>query len=215
LPFFLPFHYSYLVSPFSQAIDAVPGVALGTTLSNVEAKLHPLVGKMLWVSAAHCGWDERHGPFQSEMRRRTGLLAPTDRWDPLTLKGYQDLAQHYNKLVQLHEDLLYQLPFPSATTMKTTMKTVTPGGVVLPPTSAAPTELERRDPVLRLTSKACQLLAEEMDRVESILYQARVTQKQTLSRPTMTSSTRVGAVPIRGSVKEGDEEPKDSESFSF
>lgn len=211
LAFFLPFHSLFFGSPFSQAIDAVPGVALGTTLSNVEAKLHPVVGKMLWVSAAHRGWDERHGPFQKEMRRCTGLLAPTDRWDPLTLKGYQDLTRHYNKLMQLQEDLLYQLPFPSTTTLTS----VTPGGVVLRPTSAAPTEVERRDPVFRLTSKACQLLGEEMDRIERILYQARVTKKQTLPRSAMTTDTTMETVSIRGGVTEGEKEPQNNESFLF
>lgn len=132
-----------------QAVDAVAGLPIDSTLSPVEKGLHPSIRQMLWtVASRDLGLpvdDEIHGAC---------LLANTGKYyDPSTLAGYQTLARHYNRLVGIHDELLNWLPFPSVEIMDTDCS---------------------RQTSIRLASTAVKLLVREMDRIEAVLYQARL-----------------------------------------
>ena len=116
-------------------------------LSRVENQLHPIVSKALWAEAA-----QDLGIAVDEEIRTANLLA--DDADPLTLAGYQRLARHHNKLVEIHDDLLQQLPFPSVEVSETDYSS---------------------KPVTRLTKAASNALVKEIERIDSILYRTRVT----------------------------------------
>ena len=121
------------------------------TLSQVEDKLHPMVPKVLWAVAGRTfGF-----PIDKGIRSAKLLLPDADSINPKTLQGYQRFAQDHNHLVDIHEDLLFQLPYPTVEiSQETSLST---------------------DPVVRMTNEASKALIGEMKQIESRLYQARVT----------------------------------------
>jgi hypothetical protein len=148
-----------------QSVQAIPGVAFHSTLSEVERQLNPMVRKVLWSVAAN-----RTGvPVDKEIRG-AALLATGDD-DLTTLDGYRRLAQHYNQLVDLHDEFLHQLPFPSVDTTTTSANHNTNNTV-------GETVLSSQSPVVRLTSAAAKALVHEMERIEALLYQTRVSRRR-------------------------------------
>jgi hypothetical protein len=149
-----------------QAIDGrAPGISLHSTLSELESQLNPHVRKILWAAAAR----NLDLPVDKDIQRANIILVDnmhhycrgaTNNKDAsttrITLAGYQMLARHHNRLVELQEELMYrQLPFPSTE-------------------QVVESELSQNHPAIRLTTAACKILGEEMDRIQGILYQARL-----------------------------------------
>jgi hypothetical protein len=141
-----------------QAVDAVVGLPIDSTLSPVEQELHPIIRKILWTVASR----DLDLPVDDGIRAAT-LLAKTDEYDPSTLAGYRTLARHYNRLVGIHDELLNFLPFPS---VEITAKDFS----------------RQTSTSIRLTSTAAKLLVLEMDRIEAVLYQARLSTRLRLVR---------------------------------
>ena len=140
-----------------QAVDVVAGLPIDSTLSPVEKGLHPSIRKILWTVASR----DLNLPVDDEIRGAS-LLANTGKYyDPSTLAGYQTLARHYNRLVGIHDELLNCLPFPSVEIMDTDFS---------------------RQTSIRLASTAAKLLVQEMDRIEAVLYQARLSTRLRLVR---------------------------------
>jgi hypothetical protein len=130
------------------SIPTSPGVHFDKTISNIQQKLHVMVPTILWQEAG-----KRLG-FSVE--KTTFNLFPFGDQNPSTFQGYQNLALHHNRLVQLHDEFFRHPPFPAVevlfeTNLSTTFSTV------------------------RLTSAASKVLANEMDRIEKLLYRSRVT----------------------------------------
>lgn len=71
--------------------------------------------------------------------------------------GYQRFAKHYNRLVDIQDDLLHQIPYPVVETNP------------LPPSAAGD-----KDPAVRLTTEACKALTNELDIIEGLLYRVRI-----------------------------------------
>jgi hypothetical protein len=132
-----------------QAVDAVAGLPIESTLSPVEKGLHPSIRKILWTVASR----DLDLPVDDEIRGASLLASTGKYYDPSTLAGYQTLARHYNRLVGIHDDLLNWLPFPSVEIIDTEFS---------------------RQTLIRLASTAAKLLVREMDRIEAVLYQARL-----------------------------------------
>jgi hypothetical protein len=153
----LPFH------SIIQSISAVPGIILHQTLSDIEKKLHPMVSTILWKEA------EAKLEFALEKKIALFDLFGNSSDNPAILKGYQKLAQHHNRLVELHDEFLHQLPFPSVEPFDT--------------------DLSRSDPIVRLTSAASKVLVKEIDRIARLLHQGRVTAR--LERQKSANDTHV------------------------
>ena len=132
------------------SVMACPGVSFQETLSTIEQDLHPMVSKILWKDAA-----DRFGfPLGSEICMANILFATNDDKDDLeTFEGYRKHALIHNQLVTLHEELLYQLPFPSVESFESNFST--------------------SFPVVRLTSKAIHLLESHLTTMEQALFRAR------------------------------------------
>jgi hypothetical protein len=150
----------------SQSVQAIPGVAFHSTLSEVERQLNPMVRKVLWSVAANMTGV----PVEKEIRGAALLLVAVAKGDDdrTTLDEYRRSAQHYNQLVDLHDEFLHQLPFPSVDT-STTSNTNNVGETNLSSQSS---------PVVRLTSAAAKALVHEMERIEALLYQTRVSRRR-------------------------------------
>jgi hypothetical protein len=117
----------------------------------VEKQLHPMVSKAIWavVAAQEVG-------FTVSKEICTANLLPNDD-DPKMLLGYQRLAQYHSQLAEVHNELLQQLPFHSV-------------------------EVDEKDhsrnPVAQLTNAASKaLIEEEMERIQALLYQARLSRR--------------------------------------
>jgi hypothetical protein len=78
----------------------------------------------------------------------TANLLPNDD-DPKMLLGYQRLAQHHSQLAEVHNELLQQLPFHSV-------------------------EVDEKD---HSRNPVAQLIEEEMERIQALLYQARLSRR--------------------------------------
>jgi hypothetical protein len=134
-----------------QSVIAVAGVPFHLTLQEVEHQLQPIIRNMLWAVAS-----QKAGLAVEKEIHAANLLCD-DKEDPTTLIGYQRYALFHNRLVKMHDELLNSLPFPSV--------------------EAFETDLSSRDPVVRLTSAVSKALIQEMERIETLLYQARISRR--------------------------------------
>lgn len=150
------------------SIDAIPGIPLHDCLLKVESKLKPLIREIIWTNTQQecnvvvdkkiksaklhlpltqvgCDDDEREEDSRSSRNMTNNLL---------TLSRYQKYANHYNRLLTIHHDLLMTVP---------------------------PTKYDEAitsiDPIVRLTAQACSVLDNEMDRIDIFLYQVRTIRK--------------------------------------
>lgn len=92
--------------------------------------------------------DERR-----DSKKATFNLRLKDPINLTTLQGYQQLASHHNKLADSYECLV--------------------GPTLLPLTYEHDAEFSR-DPVVRLTCQASNILLVEMSRIQQLLFQARL-----------------------------------------
>lgn len=83
----------------------------------------------------------------------TDLGSNSENIDPQ--EAYESLAKHYNRLVDIHDELLHQLPYP----------VVDFDGSF---------NLASQDPLVRLTTTACTALTKELDKMEALLYRRRI-----------------------------------------
>jgi hypothetical protein len=77
--------------------------------------------------------------------------------------GYQRFVKHYNRLVDIQDELLHQTPYPIIVVESSALRSLSE--------SAAG---DKGDPVVRLTTEACKALTSELDIIEGLLYRARV-----------------------------------------
>ena len=139
------------------SVDALPGVPLHDCLFKVQSKLNPLVREILWTSAQ----QECHVPVDSEIKSANLLIQQAGHEDEntndmtnlLTFSDYQKHANHHNRLLRIQEDLVTSTPNNN-------------------PDDEA---IISMDPIVRLTNHACMVLDDEMDRIDSLLYQCRAT----------------------------------------
>lgn len=138
-------------------IEALPGETLYACLSATQSMLPPNVREILWAQVhQECPMI----PVDTEVRQANLLAvssAATKSIDPMKLVGYQLLARHFNRLIELQEGLLSH-----------------PDGVVANGLWSGRETSAYSDPVARLTEEARRVLEVEMDRIDSILYQARI-----------------------------------------
>lgn len=151
----------------SQSIPAQPRTSFAETLKCTLNQLHPMVVKILWTRVA---WRLLHNgfPLARDIQQAQLVLGPKEEealWQPggswTTHPGYRRFAEHYNRLVDIQDSLFDQVPYPAVQT--------TPAGTTFPSSTS------KADPVLHLTTEACQALSHEMDVIEGLLYRARIT----------------------------------------
>jgi hypothetical protein len=136
------------------SVNARPGAPFHSQLSSVQSALPNLVREILWSNAQRdCGVA-----VDSETQRASLLLSNDgthydEANDPMSLAGYQKYANHYNRLLQLQEDLLLNVQDLSGEA------------------------LVSANPLIRLTAQACKVIDGEMDRINEILYQVRVARR--------------------------------------
>jgi len=151
---------------FFQKVPAVPRVTFDSTLKEiVTRKLHPMVPVILWSMAASRMLSESILPLDRNIRSGNVILNKEEEekllWDRSTTISwkkdpvYRRCLDHYNSLVDIQDDLLHHPPFP--------MVEISSRGCSL-----------EEDPVLYLTTSACQALTQEMDRIEALLYRVRI-----------------------------------------
>ena len=147
----------------SQKVPAVPRATFDATLTDlVEKKLHPMVPVILWSVAASrlsknlLAVDGRIAKacvlLTARDEETLGDISPTS-WG--SHPGYRRCIEHYNSLVDIQDELLHHTPFPTVDM-----------------SSLGILSLEG-DPLVHLTTCACKTLADEMDRIEALLYRAR------------------------------------------
>jgi hypothetical protein len=143
------------------SIDAIPGIPLHYCLLKVESKLKPLIREILWTNTQ----QECIVVVDKKIKSAKLHLPLTqvgceegddddDHDELLTLSGYQKYANHYNRLLTIHNDLLMTVP---------------------------PNKYDEAmisiDPIVRLTAHACSVLDNEMERIDNFLYQVRTIRK--------------------------------------
>jgi len=148
---------AYSLSKLS--IDALPGVPLHDCLSDVESKLNPRVRQILWKNAGKiCRFA-----VDNEIKNSGLLIAADGREDKntndenigelnlLTFDEYKVFSVHYNHLLRVQEDLMTSIQNESSDSN--------------PVVSV--------DPVVRLTAHAFMVVENEMDKIDTLLYQYR------------------------------------------
>ncbi len=141
-----------------------------TTVKHITTmQLHPMVDKVLWSIASrrilHDALPMDGNIQKAEIVLRTeeekGLWVcsqTTTTWQSNPV--YRRFAKHYNRLVDIQDELIHQLPYPLVDTNGGSLEGI--GG---------PTD---QDPVVQLTTNACKALANELDFIENLLYRARI-----------------------------------------
>lgn len=137
------------------SFDALPGVPFHDCLSGVESKLHPKVREILWTRAAKAC----RVPLDGEIKKANLLIETvncednsTDKIILLTFAEYKRHSIRYNRLLGIQEDLTTSIPSEKP-------------GIEASISS---------DPVIRLTTHACTIIDHELDRIDILLYQYRV-----------------------------------------
>ena len=147
---------SQLLKPVSRhllkhmVIDVKPSFPIHQTLEEIEARLDPAINDILWESAKHM-LQMRSSENKSARDKRTAVLFQTVK-EPQNLSELGQLIQHRDGLKEMHEELRYQLPFPTAET--------------LDPALAA-------DPIVGLTTGASACLEIEIKRLDDQILRAR------------------------------------------
>lgn len=146
-----------------QSVPAVPGTTFVTILKDLVGKqLHPMVDKILWSVAIRRILHDAM-PMDTGIRKAEIVLDKCDE-DLLLDRSksttwwshpvYKRFAEHYNRLVDIQDELIHQLPYPSVDINSGTRPD--------------------QDLIVHLTTKAFKALASELDIIEKLLYQARI-----------------------------------------
>ena len=153
--------------PHNQSFSPTPGVPFGESLEALlKQKLHVKVSPILWVLTSQSLETEKvpidkdlakHGILQRTSLRREKELFGSDT--VLANQAYSLLVHHYNRLVDLHEELDGQFPLERSLSLDQIDRQVETESVA----------------AVRLTIQAVRLLDAELDRLEALLYQARAT----------------------------------------
>jgi hypothetical protein len=142
-------------------IEASAGATLETCLAATQSILPTYVREILWAQVhQECPII----PVDTETRQANILrvsAAATKTIDRMTLVEYQPLARHFNRLVELQQDLLSHLDGVAAHGLYLSGKDMS----------------SCTNPVIRLTHEACRVLEIEMNRIDSMLYQVRVARR--------------------------------------
>ena len=129
-------------------------------------KLHPVVDKILWSVTTQRNLNGKV-PMEARIHQAEIVLPKKEvdsLWEESPIKTWQSnpvykrMANHYNRLVDIQDDLIHQVPYPMIDTIvdsKNGIRKVT-------------------DPVVDLTTKAYKTLDDELNIIERLLYQARV-----------------------------------------
>eukprot|EP00536_Pseudo-nitzschia_multiseries_P008183 jgi/Psemu1/305541/fgenesh1_kg.203_\ len=138
------------------SIDATPGIPFDECLFRVESKLDPIIRGILWSSTAkecRVAVDSKIQRCKIFMEKDDGADDDTtvNEQDFLSFAGYRNHAKHHNRLLRIYEDLIGSIPIDG---------------------SADATQSS--DPLVRLTAHACSVLEDEMDRIDMVLHQYRV-----------------------------------------
>lgn len=159
---------AWLTLIYSKTVPAGPRTPLETTLSDITTmKLHPMIEKVLWSVVVRRMLHDSL-PLERGLRNEEIVLSDDALWDDPSgtgtwhyHPGYLRFAKHYNRLVDIQDELLRQIPYP-----------------IVEAISSRRSHFERvsgdKDPVARLTTEACKLLTSELDIIEGLLYRARV-----------------------------------------
>ena len=125
-----------------------------------------MVDKILWSVAT---LRNLNGviPLEASIRQAAIMLpqneldslsagSPTNMWQSNPV--YQRCAKHYNRLVDIQDDLIHQVPYPIVETIGEAQGAIS----------------KMTDPVVALTTKAFKALDAELKIIEQVLYQARI-----------------------------------------
>ena len=156
-----------------QSLPAVARQPFETTLKDIYTKkqLHPLVPKVLWSVVSRRLLRDSLPMERSIQKEEIVLLDEEPLWgdyhQPGTRTwrshpGYQLFAKQYNRLVDMHDELLHQIPYPMVETCSLRSQHSETGADF------------KVDPAVRLTTEACSALTRELDIIEGLLYRARV-----------------------------------------
>ena len=150
-----------------QSIPAVLRIPLAAALEDTSNQLHAMVDKVLWTVAALRTLNDGSLPIDRDIQEAQ-IVLPDDEEEPLWRRQchgskstwrshpiYQRFAKHYNRLVDIQDELLHQTPYPAIQIL--------------------PNDNAKSDPIVHLTTEACKALSTELDAIESLLYRARVT----------------------------------------
>ena len=81
-----------------------------------------------------------------------------------SLDGYQQVVKRHNEIVIILNEILAQIPYISSASNAATLKDY----------SSSMHEFTHRDPVVRLTNRACSLLSDETRSIQQMLHQSRI-----------------------------------------
>ena len=84
-----------------------------------------------------------------------------------SLEGYQQVVKRHNEIVIILNDILAQLPYISSASNAVNFNNYSSS-------TQAHTEFTHRDPVVRLTNKACSILRDETRSIQQMLHQSRI-----------------------------------------
>ena len=132
------------------SFDALPGAPFHACLLDVEAKLHPKVRQILWASAEKVCRITLKG----ETKTANLLINSKDNEaKPLTFTDYKRHSIHHNYLLGIHDDLAASIIQIDAIDTEDSVPV---------------------DAVTRLTSNACTVIDLDMDRIDGLLHQYRI-----------------------------------------
>ncbi len=132
------------------SFDALPGVPFHACLLDVEAKLRPKVREILWASA------EKVCRINLEGKTKTANIlinSKDNEAKPLTFADYKRHSIHHNDLLGIHDDLAASIIQNDAIDMEDSVPV---------------------DAVTSLTSNACTVIDLELDRIDGLLHQYRI-----------------------------------------
>lgn len=145
----------YMASSLSRlSFDALPGVPLHDCVSDVESKLNPKVREILWASVEKAF----QVTLESEIKSANFLIEAAscedntlDEMNLITLAEYKKHSIHYNRLLRVQEDLMTSMQHEKEHT----------------------NAVASIDPIARLTANAFMVIEDEINRIDSLLYQYR------------------------------------------
>ena len=146
-----------------QSIPSIPSTTFEATIDRLIAKLHPMVDKILWSVTNQRNLHVKL-PLEASIQRAE-IVLPKNEVESLLMKSqtqmwlhnpvYGRVAKHYNRLVDIQDELIHQVPYPMIDTVGDGSRK----GI---------------DPVVELTTRAYKALDVELTIIEGLLYQARV-----------------------------------------
>jgi len=137
------------------SFDAISGVPLHVCLSDVESKVHPKAREILWTNAERADLLSLDGE-----RSNPSLLIETKEIEDskvietklLSFTDYKRHSIYHNQLLRIHDDLAVSIQNDKSDVEA----------------------FARDDAVAQLTANACTVIEIELDRVDDLLHQDRI-----------------------------------------